>query len=79
MEKAPKDRIPAQALGSTRYRSRWMRRKPSSTIASQTCLMWEDSEAISVKMESMNLEAIAAAKEKKLKADILAGKFGRRG
>jgi hypothetical protein len=66
MEKAPKDRTPAQALGATRYRNRWMRRKPSSTIASQTCLTWEDPEA-------MNLEAIAAAKDKKLKAVILAG------
>jgi hypothetical protein len=28
MEKAPTDRIPAQTLGATRYRSRWMRRKP---------------------------------------------------
>jgi hypothetical protein len=73
MEKAPKDRIPAQTLGATRYRSRWMKRKRSSTIASQTSLTWEDPEALSVKMEAMNLEAIAKAQEKQLKADILAG------
>jgi hypothetical protein len=73
MEKAPTDRIPAQTLGATRYCSRWMRRKPSSTIASQTSLTWEDPEVLSVKMEAMNLEAIAKAQEKKLKADILTG------
>jgi hypothetical protein len=73
MEKAPTDRLPAQTLGATRYRSRWMRRKPSSTIASQRSLTWEDPEVLSVKMEAMNLEAIAKAQEKKLKADILTG------
>jgi hypothetical protein len=73
MEKPPKDRMPEQTLGATRYRSRWMRRKPSSMTASQTCLTWEDPEALAVKMEAMNLEAIAAAKEQKLKEDILAG------
>jgi hypothetical protein len=73
MEKPPKARMPEQTLVTTRYRSRWMRRKPSSTTASQTCLTWEDPEALAVKMEAMNLEAIAVAKEQKLKEDILAG------
>jgi chromatin segregation and condensation protein Rec8/ScpA/Scc1 (kleisin family) len=73
MEKAPTDRLPAQTLGATRYCSRWMRRKPSSTIASQTSLTWEDPEVLSVKMEAMKLEAIVKAQEKKLKADILTG------
>jgi hypothetical protein len=71
MEKVPRDRLPAQTQGATKYRSRWMRRKPSSTMASQTSLTWEDPEVLVVKMEAMNLEAIAKEREKKLKADIL--------
>jgi hypothetical protein len=32
MEKGPRDRLPSQTLGATKYRSRWMRRKPASTM-----------------------------------------------
>jgi hypothetical protein len=73
MERVPRDRLPAQTLGATKYRSRWMRRKPLSTMASQTSLTWEDPEVLAVKMEAMNLEAIAKEREKKLRADILTG------
>jgi hypothetical protein len=50
-----------------------MIRRPSSTTASQTTLTWVDPWQIAVKMEAMNLEAIEAAKEQKLKEDIKAG------
>ncbi len=63
----------AQQVTTKKYRSRWMMRRPSSTTASQTTMTWEEPERIAVKMEAMNLEAIEAAKEQKLKEDIKAG------
>jgi hypothetical protein len=63
----------AQQVATKKYRSRWMIRRPSSTTASQTTLTWVDPWQIAVKMEAMNLEAIEAAKEQKLKEDIKAG------
>jgi hypothetical protein len=38
IERGPRDRLPSQTLGATKYRSRWMRRKPASTMATQTSL-----------------------------------------
>jgi hypothetical protein len=73
MERGPRDRRPSETLGATKYRSRWMRRKPASTMVTQTSLMWEEPEVLAIKMELMNLEAIAKEREKKLKADILTG------
>jgi hypothetical protein len=73
MERGPRDRRPSETLGATKYRSRWMRRKPASTMASQTSLTWEEPEVMVVKIEAMNLETIAKEREKKLKADILTG------
>jgi hypothetical protein len=73
MEREPRDRLPSQTLGETKYCSRWMRRKPASTMVTQTSLTWEEPEVLAVKMEAMNLEAIAKEQEKKLKADILTG------
>ena len=32
MEKGPRERLPSQTLAATKYRSRWMRRKPASTM-----------------------------------------------
>jgi hypothetical protein len=52
MEKGPRDRLPSQ---KTKYHSRWMRRKPASTMATQTSLTWEEPEVLAVKMEAMNL------------------------
>jgi hypothetical protein len=73
MERGPRDRQPSETLGATNYRSRWMRRKPASTMATQTSLTWEEPEVLAVNMEAMNLEAIAKEREKKLKVDILTG------
>jgi hypothetical protein len=73
MEKPPKPSMQEAPQVTKRYRSRWMMRRPSSTTASQTSLTWEDPGQIAVKMEAMNLEAIEAAKEQKLKEDIAAG------
>jgi hypothetical protein len=73
MEKGPRERLPSQTLAATKYRSRWMRRKPASTMATQTSLTWEEPEVLAVKMEAMNLEAIAKEREKELKAEILTG------
>jgi sarcosine oxidase delta subunit len=56
-----------------KYRSRWIRRKPASTMATQTSLTWEEPEVLAVKMEAMNLEAISKEREKELKAEILTG------
>jgi hypothetical protein len=73
MEKGPRERLPSQTLAATKYCSRWMRRKPASTMATQTSLTWEEPEALAVKMAAMNLEAIAKEREKELKAEILTG------
>jgi hypothetical protein len=73
MEKGPRERLPSQTLAATKYRSRWMRRKPASTMATQTSFTWEEPEILAVKMEAMNLEAIAKKREKELKAEILSG------
>jgi hypothetical protein len=73
MEKGPRERLPSQTLAATKYCSRWMRRKPVNTMAMQTSLTWEEPEAFAVKMEAMNLEAIAKEREKEIKAEILSG------
>jgi hypothetical protein len=42
-------------------------------MATQTSLTWEEPEVLAVKMEAMNLEAIAKEREMELKAEILSG------
>jgi hypothetical protein len=73
MEKGPRERLPSQTPAATKYRSRWMRRKPVNTMATQTSLTWEEPKVLAVKMEAMNLEAIAKEREKEIKAEILSG------
>jgi hypothetical protein len=73
MEKGPMERLPSQTPAATKYCSRWMRRKPVNTMATQTSLTWEEPKVLAVKMEAMNLEAIAKEWEKEIKAEILSG------
>jgi hypothetical protein len=54
-----------------KYRSRWMRRQQTTTMATQTTQT--DPENLAIKMESLNLEAIAKKREMDLQAEILSG------
>jgi hypothetical protein len=47
MEKGPRERLPSQTQAATKYRSRWMRRKPANTMVTQTSLTWEEPEVLS--------------------------------
>jgi hypothetical protein len=38
MEKGPRERLPSQTQAATKYCSRWKRRKPVNTMATQTSL-----------------------------------------
>jgi hypothetical protein len=71
MEKGPMERLPSQTRAATKYRSRWMRRKPVNTMAKQTTAT--EPEVLAIKMESMNLEAIAKEREKEIQAEIMSG------
>jgi chromatin segregation and condensation protein Rec8/ScpA/Scc1 (kleisin family) len=75
MEKGPRVRLPSETPAEKpKYRSRWMRRKQTTTIARQTTAT--DPETLAIKMESMNLEAIAKIakkREEELQAEILSG------
>jgi hypothetical protein len=70
MEKGPRMRPPPPAP-KPKYRSRWMRRQQTTTMATQT--MPTDPENLAIKMESLNLEAIAKKRETDLQAEILSG------
>jgi chromatin segregation and condensation protein Rec8/ScpA/Scc1 (kleisin family) len=72
MEKGPRVRLPSQTpAAKTKYRSRWMRRKQMNTMATQTTAT--EPEILAIKMESLNLEAIAKKREKEIQAEILSG------
>jgi hypothetical protein len=73
MEKGPRERLPSQtpAAAATKYRSRWMRRKQMNTMARQ--ITATEPEILAIKMESMNLKAIAKKREKEIQAEILSG------
>jgi hypothetical protein len=70
MEKGPRMRPPPLAP-KPKYRSRWMRRQQTTTMATQTTPT--DPENLAIKMESLNLEAIAKKQETDLQAEILSG------
>jgi hypothetical protein len=75
MEKGPMVRLPSETPAEKpKYRSRWMRRKQTTTMATQTTAT--DLETLAIKMESMNLEAIAKIakkREEEQQAEILSG------
>jgi chromatin segregation and condensation protein Rec8/ScpA/Scc1 (kleisin family) len=72
MEKGPRIRLPSQTpVTKPKYRSRWMRRQQTTTMATQTTAT--DPEKLAIKMESLNLEAIAKKRETDLQAEILSG------
>jgi hypothetical protein len=75
MEKGPRVRLPSQTPAEKpKYRSRWMRRKQTTTMATQTTAT--DPETLAIKMESINLEAIAKIAKKReedLQVEILSG------
>jgi hypothetical protein len=70
MEKGPRMRPPPPAP-KPKYRSRWMRRQQTTTMATQTTPT--NPENLTIKMESLNLEAIAKKRETDLQAEILSG------
>jgi hypothetical protein len=72
MEKGPRMRLPSQTPATKpKYCSRWMRRQQTTTMATQTTTT--DPEKLAIKMESLNLKAIAKKQEKDLQAEILSG------
>jgi hypothetical protein len=72
MEKGPRMSLPSQTPATKpKYRSRWMRRQQTTTMAMQTTAT--DPEKLAIKMESLNLEDIAKKREKDLQAEILSG------
>jgi hypothetical protein len=70
MEKGPRMR-PPPPTPKPKYRSRWMRRQQTTTMATQTTAT--DPENLAINMESLNLEAIAKKRETDLQAEILSG------
>jgi hypothetical protein len=70
MEKGPRMRPPPPTL-KPKYRSRWMRRQQTTTMGTQTTTT--NPENLAIKMESLNLEAIAKKRETDLQAEILSG------
>jgi hypothetical protein len=66
MEKGPRVRLPSQTPAA-----RWMRRQQMTTMATQTTAT--DPEILAIKMESLNLEAIAKKREKEIQVEILSG------
>jgi hypothetical protein len=57
MEKGPRMRPLQKPATKLKYRSRWMRRQQTTTMSTQTTAT--DPEKLAIKMESLNLEAIA--------------------
>jgi hypothetical protein len=70
MQKGPRMR-PPPPTPKPKYRSRWMRRQQTITMATQTTAT--NPENLAIKMESLNLEAIAKKRETDLQAEILSG------
>jgi hypothetical protein len=70
MEKGPRMRPPPPAP-KPKYCSRWMRRQQTTTMATQTTPT--DAENLAIKMQSLNLEAIAKKRETDLQTEILSG------
>jgi hypothetical protein len=71
MEKGPRMRPSQKPAPKPKYRSRWMRRQQTTTMSTQTTAT--DPEKLVIKMESLNLEAIAKKRETDLQAEILSG------
>jgi hypothetical protein len=71
MEKGPRMRPSQKPAPKPKYRSRWMRRQQTTTMSTQT--MATDPEKLAIKMESLNLEAIAKKREADLQEEILSG------
>jgi hypothetical protein len=70
MEKGPRMRLPP-STPKPKYRSMWMRRQQTMTMGTQTTAT--NPENLEIKMESLNLEAIAKKRETDLQAEILSG------
>ncbi len=69
VKKEPRMRLHSQTpAAKPKYRSRWMRRQQTTTMATQTTA--PDPETLAIKMESLNLEAIAKKRENDLQAEI---------
>jgi hypothetical protein len=71
MEKGPRMRPSQKPATKPKYHSRWMRRQQTTTMSTQTTAT--DPEKLAIKMESLNLEAIAKKRETDLQAEILSG------
>jgi hypothetical protein len=71
MEKGPRMRPSQTPATKPKYRSRWMRRQQTTTMVTQTTDT--DPEKLAIKMESLNLQAIAKKRETDLQAEILSG------